>query len=74
MSKYKYMVVVTASSNYDITKSKTIARRCNDNPYERYDPATKDWMTDFELSRVFFGGLEFEMVAEEKAMELISKL
>ena len=41
---------------------------------EYYDYDKKEWIEDFELSRVFFGSIEVTTITEEEANTMIQKV
>lgn len=40
---------------------------------ERYDFIKKDFVEDFDMSKIFFGGIEASKVTEKEAYEAIEK-
>lgn len=40
---------------------------------EKYDPTSRTWVRDFELSRIYFGSLLVEPISEKEVNKLIGK-
>ena len=38
-----------------------------------YDKSTKTWVPDFELTRIFFGGLDVTRITEQEMRKLVER-
>lgn len=58
-----------------LIEDEMLIRMDENNPeLERYDPSTKKWIPDWDLSEIYTGEIRFRSLTEEEAWEKLNSL
>lgn len=49
------------------------AKKVEDVVIQRYDESAQQWVTDFEMSQIHFGGIPTKRITEEEANKIIQQ-
>ncbi|NBK97103.1 MAG: hypothetical protein EOM50_03635 [Erysipelotrichia bacterium] len=50
-----------------------VIRDFDDGNIERYDSVKKEWVQDFDMSQIYYGGIPVKPLTEKEAFEQINK-